>query len=507
MIDGIDITAIIVLTFNVFILCPLYIYGLIVYHVYAQKSHLYPIIQYRNSMLVYAINILIIFTNISERFFMTSSQIWNIIDVPIWSVGLFLAATWWAAMTLFMIKCYHLYYQQQYNLSIADQSWRENIDPNDTSWYISNRNTFGNPLYLIKIAFIPYLISVVLDVLVAVLMPQGILFDLVKFSLATIPIAVAMIVFYRSRKIDDTYNIKNEILYQFIILLTSLSIYTVSFVTAEYIVNTTSTVLRVEWLSYIFVTDGVSISLALFPTLYPIYLIRKNDRNTASLQSVSNVSMSNASSNAHLLLYVLSNYDTFKTFMSHLVSEFSAESLLFIVELVQIKYNHQQINRGVLRLLKDSHAVFGYGSIHVDDAKECQNESYDSEQIKTDNSLCQVVDFNIKPNEDMKDKDVIFTYLFEQNGSIITPIYLPSKLPKSVALTSEYNAHLYTQMRFLYDKYIKIGSDHEINISHSSRSALISYFEANSVDKDYKIFNIFDEVALENFFLLQITFV
>ena len=55
-------------------------------------------------------------------------------------------------------------------------------------------------------------------------------------------------------------------------------------------------------------------------------------------------------------------------------------------------------------------------------------------------------------------------------------------------------------MQYLYHKFIKVGSDHEINLSHDTRAHFYQYFEVNqshlNEKKESFIFNIFDECAL-----------
>eukprot|EP01084_Bolivina_argentea_P174529 302317_1 len=170
MMDGINIISTFMITFNIAIYCPILIYFLYQYRKYEKQEIVTSIktnvIHSRNSFLVYTLNFLAIFANCSERIYMASSEIWNIIDVPFWTVALFLAIPWWALMDLFAIKVYHLYYTQQYNQSIADKSWKKDINPNENDWYIIHKHTYGNPIYLIKITLIPYLLSIIVDAII-----------------------------------------------------------------------------------------------------------------------------------------------------------------------------------------------------------------------------------------------------------------------------------------------------------------------------------------------------
>jgi len=510
--DTLDIASVVVLIFNVLVICPVCAYYLVLFRKYDKLRELHPVIAHRNPLLVYVINILVIFTNLSERVYMSQARIWSVEKVPEWSVVLFMALMWWAVMTLFAIKCYHLYFVQQYNLAMAEASWRNDINPKETNWFIANKASFGNPRYLMRIAVFPYLMAVALDVFIAVMM-QRIGYRMANFVLASLPLAFIVYIFCRTRHVNDIYGVRNEIAYQFCVLFSSLFILTVSFVVCNYVVERTPDVVRIEWFISILVTDGITVALALLSTLYPITLIRKRGLdNEVRSNSVSNV---RAACNPNALLAVLADYTSFKVFMKYLVSAFCAENLLFIIELTQVKHHHQLKQNGIVRAPKDSFSVLR--SLLRSDRKataqskasaswtELSAASYDSSVITANNELTQTIDFNAKTVDAFADRATIFTYLFNEDGRIMTPIFLPSTLPNTVAI-SEKNATLHAQMAFLYRKYIKVGSEREVNISWAMRDSLTAYFERGIADSDFGVFNLLDGIALETLCLLHRTF-
>ena len=67
------------------------------------------------------------------------------------------------------------------------------------------------------------------------------------------------------------------------------------------------------------------------------------------------------------------------------------------------------------------------------------------------------------------------SYLFTQNGKIFKKIILPQGLPVSRVLLK--HETLFDQMQGLYEKYVKVGSMLEINISGQMRQFLTSFFD------------------------------
>ena len=111
--------------------------------------------------------------------------------------------------------------------------------------------------------------------------------------------------------------------------------------------------MRCDWTIRLFLTTMVTISIALISTLYPVYLIKKDQLKSISYKQQSSMFNHSQSSLNHAefetipvgvqsLCEVIANYNSFKALMSHLISEFSTENLLFLVELVQCKYEYQK---------------------------------------------------------------------------------------------------------------------------------------------------------------------
>eukprot|EP01084_Bolivina_argentea_P013187 24718_1 len=251
--------------------------------------------------------------------------------------------------------------------------------------------------------------------------------------------------------------------------------------------------------------------MAFSSSYYPLYLIKKrklkphNSLSTSSLSRQDHLSKKRFSI-VKAINEIISEYNSFQKFMIYLVKEFSAENLLWLIELVQIKYEYQINNNNLIQLPKDTiqlKSLIKEETIVNEENDTPSLKPTTSSVKKKDNSLYQVVDFNIKPLDNIGDK--LYTYLFHNNGSIMTPIYLSPKIPQTIIISENKN-NLFLQMKHLYNKYIKISSDNELNISYEVRSSLINYFENVNEDRDYKVFNIMDEVAVEVLQLLQDSF-
>ena len=129
-----------------------------------------------------------------------------------------------------------------------------------------------------------------------------------------------------------------------------------------------------------------------------------------------------------------------------------------------------------------------------------------------------VIDFNITPNNIIKEKnnendtdktmndvDSMGTYIFDDNGAIIAKLSIPLELPLSAI--SQLNNGLYIQMLAIFNKYIRVSSTHQLNLSGDLRDSLTKFFadqdlrtyytQKEGQGKDYKLFNLLDGCCME----------
>eukprot|EP01084_Bolivina_argentea_P032599 60326_1 len=493
--DSLDIYGIVLCVFNHFILIPIIIYGLVKYNKTKKKQ--FNIISNRDSFLTNTIHLFCIIGTSLERTLLISIRVWHIIDIKyLWAVYIFYSICWMGALCSFAIKVYLLYFKQQYHMSISHKSWKQNINPNNRDWYIENKNTFGNITYLVKISFIPYILSIIILTLFPIFAGEGLAIDFITLTLAAIPIWIAFIIFWKARTLNDIYCLRNEVFYEcliiFVVLITYLILFLVThfneYLQRKYPVN----VLRFEWAGYVILTDGVAVGLCIVSTYYPLYIVKQKKEEIMLFEEQSiDMSASAATLHSHSrhtnlqdMNQILRDYKLFQSFMSYLVSEFCAENGLFLCELIQIKHHYQMLNKGIVKT-----------------SKSIGN---------TDEFI--IIDFNINPFDTKQifktEKETFFTYLCYTDCTIMTKLSLPIEIPKTIILT-KYENDLYNQMYALYNKYIKVGSDHELNISYSIRNQLANVFRTcNNLEKhsecDY--FNVMDECGIEITGLMQQSF-
>eukprot|EP01083_Nonionella_stella_P128995 391077_1 len=476
--DSIDIIALALVIFRFVVEVPLMLYGLYLFDYHQHKQ----IILHRNRLLIHIIVILTILTQTIERTFLTSAFVWRIIDADESVVLLVLSIFWWALFGLFGVKCYNLYYQQQYNISIADEVWKREINPQTADWYIKNKHTWGSAIWVAKLCLIPYATSCVVESLFPRFFKlYGQPLDVFHSMLVFTPVTVAFIVVYKARKLSDVWRMRDETLSQSFLVLLVLVVYTFTFIFG-YVPSLQQKYgedfNRSKWTLYTFYADLIAILFAIYPTFYPVYFIKKY--HIHSTQSLMQAHMKDGDINMSMcsMNLVMSKYHSFQLFMQHLVSEFAAENALFLVELIQIKQSYQKRKDFKVRIPKPDH--------------------FDERLL---------IDFNINPNNGephTSENDSYFTYLFNANGSIKFTISIPSKVPTSSIVTDHEN-DLAAQMSCLYTKYVGVD---RLNISYDVHQKLDQIFapQSGTNDDEDVLFNAMDECAVEVLMLLQQSF-
>ena len=215
--DGLDIAGIAWIIFNYLILCPTMMYSA---YLFCKVDPDESLKKYRNKKLVCCLNIMMLFTLLLERPYANAVIIWKIIKIN-WIYYFVFSVSWWSAFFLLFVKVFHLYYNQKYNIAIADLAWKMELNPNDANnnWFIINKNKYGDPIYMIKLVSIPFIISVLLNTVLSYIVGEGLILDFAQLIIASIPIIASFIIFYKSKDISDIYKIRNEIFIQCIIII------------------------------------------------------------------------------------------------------------------------------------------------------------------------------------------------------------------------------------------------------------------------------------------------
>ena len=357
--DIMDYMALSLIVFNTIIFFPILFRGMWLFrqqqirsqNMKNQDGDYGNVIRLRKPELIYAINALAIIINWTERVYLCLNEIWRVTESPEWTVDLCFDILWWAMMDLFAIKVYLLYYQQRHHMAISDQSWMKSVDPNYSNWFITHRETFGDFFYLVKICFIPYVLSVFLNTFVfsnAMSTPHTLWRDFGTLVLYGIPTGIAFFIYYRSRKVNDLYKIRVEIKLQIIILFVVevLEAATFLYFHVKHRMDdaTRARRARSERLIYFCLGEAVTFALTFIPIFFPLYLSQKAEKEYISkkMQNVINlqapVLLDMPSRRKYVgvegLNYTLRHYQAFRTFMKFVANEFCAENLLFVLELV-----------------------------------------------------------------------------------------------------------------------------------------------------------------------------
>jgi len=497
--DAIDIAAIAWIDFNYMVLCPTMLYFLYAFNKLDPED---PLVKFRHKTIILILNVMMMFTLLIERPLAAFVVIWDVgLSDDAWYYIVF-GFAWWSAFFLFLVKVFFLFYKQKYSMAIADIAWAQHLDPNaGNNWYIVKKSSYGDPIYCVKLLTPFFLLSVALTALTKVAFPadhQVLPINFAQFAIAGIPVMLAFGIFYLSRSVSDVYRLRNETFMQCVCIMLALLQYFGCFLyfnlasrwTAMEFDDDGVTVVtvptesghRIEWLLRNLTANLCAIGLALIPTAYPVWLsVQKERRRRAPAKSEAEVSnqialnqisqdvseMSEAENvygeteSMLAMKHIIAGYDSFKAFMQHLVSEFSTESLLFLVEYTQVKHSYQvknSLKKGALPVSPEPRPTFGSAGAHVAD------QSVQSPSTQSDDS-------------DAEEKEVS-TFLYGVDGQVLTKMAIPLDIPKSVILRNQKS--LQGQMDALYHKYVKVNSDHELNLSAVNRKALRKRFEKRS---------------------------
>jgi len=359
--DVIDIAGIVVVLLGVSVLTPIMAYALHQFYMIRRAQ----IMRFRNSPLVIVMNILIILS-VFDHGYGALAIIWKIESpMPSWIEHVIYGLCVSSIYLLIALKTWLLYFEQKYHLSVADAAWKKLINENSQGWFIRHRQTLGDWKYVLKICCIPcaFYISlcVGLRMVVAVAWAAEVMATFAGVAinywlLHSLPLFFSCIIYYRfhSKEFKDLYRISNEIKYQCFIVVVFEVFQCGDLVFQLFTKHSASAdVYRIEALINFVVATCFLFGLSIFTSTYPVYLHLMTD-NGQRLSAI--IAMDRRSSNLPRrrnggimdIGKIMRHKEGFKALMSHLLMEFSTENLLFLVELIQIKYAFQLKNRNVV---------------------------------------------------------------------------------------------------------------------------------------------------------------
>ena len=185
-----------------------------------------------------------------------------------WLLHLFRVICILPIFTVFALKTWLIYFEQQYQMAIMNITWLKEINSMVTDWFISNRNRCGNFNYLLAHSMIIFLIQIACYLLVHFLWKSALIFHILTVIFTSLPLLVALILFCKVRGFDDIYGIKDEIKYQCVVVLVILMVDLALFLSFEYI----GSMVRLQWILCISFMNLSFLVLAMLSTAYPVFL-------------------------------------------------------------------------------------------------------------------------------------------------------------------------------------------------------------------------------------------
>eukprot|EP01084_Bolivina_argentea_P078276 142006_1 len=434
---------------------------------YKNKSN--SLMQHRDPAFVLCLNFLIIFGMLTDRTLKIMVEL-SQIQIAHYITSFFSGIYTWGIIDLVCIKSYLLFYQHRYHDSIQNMCWKTNINSSWCDWYVQNINTWGKFSYIIRWILVPYLIAIIIETMNETVF--GVLFMFI-FHLIVLVIPLSLFVFFvaRLRSFYDIYGIRKEILGQIAaIIITGFVYFIVNFLFK----SVCGSKRCIDAATGYFGSFAIIVSFGIVgisSVYYPLYLLNKQQIQTPNGQSPSS-KMTN-------LVSITKDSKLLSLFMQHLVKQFCTESLLFVIETVQIKSNYQISQNNVIKISN----------------KELLS---DINYLTADKYL--TIDFNSSSGNQ---QTVTSTYLLIGDKRVDNMIKIEIELdglPKSEILTKYPNC-IKDQIIALFQKYIQSGSNFEINLPFEAREHLqklvISENDDNNAIIDSDWFWSLDESLLE----------
>jgi len=578
--DLLEIAGLTVITFGVCILSPFMMYAL--YHFHALRHA--KIMKFRNSTLITAMNCCVILA-LLERGHFCFFVIWELENpVPRWTECIFEGVSLASIYLLVALKTWLLYFEQSYHFSVANAAWKKLINERAQSWFIRHRQTYGDWRYVLRNGALPSICYMALCIAMEIVvknrsgasLPENragaVVLVMANCLLQELPLLFSVVVYYRfhSKDFKDLYHISREIKYQcalvavYMILECAEALFhIIRYVTIGHLESQRADIVRLEALTNFVLTSLFLFGLSLLTSLYPVCIHLVTARRHSGLEHVKSPKMNrgkNLQSSISDIAHIISHKEGFKALMNHLLREFSTENLLFITELVQIKYAFQLKNHSVVIVPKFSvstHSVDSETDDYFDTEKYTVIDFHATERRRS--SIRSATPFSLlsrtvtptlregdvtaeqsEPKSSVGNESPVstscilsginrklsscgrrgsesasheitragklprmHTFLFGNDGSIRIKLVLPQGLPPSTALQDVHKKDdLALQFEYIFQKFIEPGALHEVNLSHGVRSTLCSIFDTERTHLTHGkvesfIFNVFDEAALQ----------
>jgi len=428
---------------------------------------------------------------------------------------------------MFSLLCrfWMLRYDIEFVNAQCDNKWRAVINADyidEHNWFIQHRSTFGNTSYVASRLLVPlYLVCIAASILIRLLLYNPSSIDqqtdvyfneqyrdcwIVDLCLMLIPYALIIYLWSKTPNINDTFWIRAEQRCIFLVLLALFLSNVVFGVSALYLKYEFVLLSILE--SHIICAANFCICLIL--TFAVFHQNRHAFQPQQQLQDFLAAQKKSGGSNAsnqgknrhnahHQVRSMLKDSNIFHAFMAHLATEFSMECLLAIIEFTEYEEyvldnfsdyvsSKQDYRSKLIQLPEDipkSQIVFGSNTDHEDKPvlqSRCHSNSshiHDGDQhtpptptptLKADHSntviplpLTMSTNSNVPSNHPLTAQ-----HSNHENSNRVRRSPSRSKGLYADLKPLQVKAHL------LYEKYIKVGSEYEINISGPMRNSVQS---------------------------------
>eukprot|EP01084_Bolivina_argentea_P097352 175006_1 len=330
-----------------FILVPIMIYSTYKYWTLRKRTFVY----HRSYRLVLTLSILLIILVATERafdvLFFTSSPtnrddvIKNMISASLWALIVYPIAY------LLCLRMWIVSYNIHMSQSLEKLKWKNIINPTQTTWYLTNLDTYGNTKWLLLRISIPCSVIIVSYLLVfnwqhvsglRHKQTNSFILYIIEIIIIYIP-TIPFLVYIRCKtpEYHDIFEIRAETSLIIKICVIELII-SISLVIISTLINKNTID---EW--YFGFIDDICIGITAFllvmaQTYWPIKRLQKYNNTIENNLSycVNSVSKSTEIKRRNLFVETFKNAQQFEAFMLHVQKEFSIENIVGYIELYQL---------------------------------------------------------------------------------------------------------------------------------------------------------------------------
>eukprot|EP01084_Bolivina_argentea_P108271 193490_1 len=458
-----------------------------------------------------------------------------------------------------MLRIWLLYFTVRVNKATLNDKWQSIINPNKNiqenpcptdnpnAFYLQNRKTFGNyhfcrkklkkailfdatsALILFGIYFILFYTEVnrqIIHILFSIFVAMGFLFMFV------FPLCVISFVYRLIPDFYDEFHVRDELMFlarMYMISLICLLVMATGFAIDQLVImdrensNFSLFYFAVNWQINALILFCAALAMI---KRYPQRLAKMYNDANASIHSsksiVSSIKMSEYKqvpneANIHKIKKnikikdVLTHEECFEVFIEHLAHEFAMESLLSMLEFTHyrdyILYNETELKQQY------------NGQVHqsvLSDSITTSKSLDASVTISTNNINITMKKYFDLPENIVK-SDIVYPVFYKGNSKCGEKINTMGEYMTENGINGMEKAERikkYKKMAYeIYDKYVRMGAEYEINISYGVRMGYMSIMSnehiwINSMNDfdEIKLFTLFDDCYDEMIRLMQQSF-